>query len=346
MSTFDVVVPCYNYGHFLRACVDSVLTQGVDVRVLILDDCSSDSTPETAGQLVAEDARVEYRRHDQNKGHIATYNEGLLNWACRDYCLLLSADDMLAPGALRRAANALEAHPDVGWACGRVINFESCPPTLEVNQGDSRFRVISGGDFLTATCRQGLNLVYTPSVVVRTRIQHQVGGYRAELPHTADFEMWMRYAAKSHVAVINAYQAFYRVHPTNMHHAYSKSMLSELRHTWAALESVFRSEGPELPQSAQLRSLAMQAIASRALFAAAQANDGDLAIRKDLEQLAHDVCPPRGLRRVEAFLWCRWRLSQGISKLARRVIVPRSRVRIGEWPSLPHLLWPGGVQAQ
>ena len=77
MSRVDVIVPCYNYGRFLRECVESVLGQPVDVRVLIIDDASTDDTPEVAAALAAEDARVEFRRHAVNRGHIATYNEGL-----------------------------------------------------------------------------------------------------------------------------------------------------------------------------------------------------------------------------------------------------------------------------
>src|SRR5437868_6552354 len=113
MASVSVFVPCYKYAHYLRACVTSILTQpDVDVRVLILDDCSPDNTPEVARQLVREDSRVEYRRHPTNRGHIETYNEGI-EWTSGDYCLLLSADDMLAPGALARAARVMDDHPEV-----------------------------------------------------------------------------------------------------------------------------------------------------------------------------------------------------------------------------------------
>src|SRR5437016_876838 len=108
MASVDVVVPCYNYGRFLRQCVGSVLAQeGVDVRVLVIDDCSSDHTPEVGRALAAADPRVEYRRHPVNRGHHPTYNEGLA-WASADYCLLLSADDLLTRGALARAARVFE----------------------------------------------------------------------------------------------------------------------------------------------------------------------------------------------------------------------------------------------
>ena len=42
MSSVSVVIPCYNYGHFLRDAVDGALDQpGVDVKVLIIDDAST-----------------------------------------------------------------------------------------------------------------------------------------------------------------------------------------------------------------------------------------------------------------------------------------------------------------
>src|SRR5437879_6166396 len=112
MSRVDVVVPCYKYGHFLHECVGSVLAQdGVEVRVLIIDDDSPDDSAAVAAGLAAGDDRVGFRRHATNRGHIATYNEGLLGWAEGDYALLLSADDVLTPGALGRATRLMDAHP-------------------------------------------------------------------------------------------------------------------------------------------------------------------------------------------------------------------------------------------
>ena len=60
MPNIDVLVPCYRYGHFLRECVSSVLTQeGVDVRVLIIDDASNDGSADVANKLSSENGRVE-----------------------------------------------------------------------------------------------------------------------------------------------------------------------------------------------------------------------------------------------------------------------------------------------
>src|ERR1051325_221577 len=165
MSSVSVIIPCYNYARYLRGCVESVLQQeGVDVRVLVIDDCSPDNTAEIGSKRAAEDSRVEFRRHEVNKRHIATYNEGLA-WASGDYTLLLSADDLLTPGALERAARLLDAPPDVSLAY--------------------RQQIWSGPRFIASLCSSGNNPVNTPTAVMRTRLLPSIGGYSAELPHTA-----------------------------------------------------------------------------------------------------------------------------------------------------------------
>jgi glycosyltransferase involved in cell wall biosynthesis len=64
MARVDVIVPCNNYGDLLDACVAGALSQQeVDTRVLIMDDASTDSTPEVGKRIAAGDPRVEYRRH-------------------------------------------------------------------------------------------------------------------------------------------------------------------------------------------------------------------------------------------------------------------------------------------
>ena len=126
-----MIVPCYRYGHYLRQCVESVLSQSHgELRVLIIDDASPDHTEEEALRLTNQDPRVEYRRHQVNQRHIATYNEGL-DWATGAYTLLLSADDLLAPDALARAVSFLDRYSDVGFVYGTQICFRDQlqPPT-------------------------------------------------------------------------------------------------------------------------------------------------------------------------------------------------------------------------
>ena len=70
MSSLSVVIPCYNYGHFLEEAVASVLAdeEGVDVRILIIDDASPDDSADVARAIAARDPRVETIVHRSTAG--------------------------------------------------------------------------------------------------------------------------------------------------------------------------------------------------------------------------------------------------------------------------------------
>jgi len=218
----DLVVPCYNYAHYLEACVASILTQtGVTVRVLIIDDCSTDDTPAAAARLAAQDSRVSVLRNEVNLGLIGTANRGMIDWVEAPYSLLISADDALTPGALARATTVLQERPEAGFVFGAAVVFDSGPPPAlnPTNQG-LEYRIVHGADLIEHICQHG-NDVPTPTAVVRTGLQKQVGGYNPQTPHTSDMEMWLRLATRAKVGVINAPQGYYRVHGSNMSATFS-----------------------------------------------------------------------------------------------------------------------------
>lgn len=268
MSRVDVIVPCYRYGRFLRDCVGSVLDQPLaDVRVLIIDDASPDDTPEVAAALAAEDPRVEVRRHAVNRGHIATYNEGI-EWAAADYMLLLSADDFLLPGALERAVAFLDDHSEVGFVYGRSIDHrtgEAISIPLPA-PGDPPWRVLDGIEFIRSVIP--VNHVATPTVVVRTALQKQLGGYREDLPHTADLEMWMRFALHARVGKLNAYQAAYRRHGASMSVAYWRRVVPDVEQRRAAFAAIFSNARASHFDCRQLEAAAAQSLAEETLRAA------------------------------------------------------------------------------
>jgi glycosyltransferase involved in cell wall biosynthesis len=247
----DVVIPCYNYARYLPACVQSALDQpGVRMRVLIIDDCSSDNTPEVGQSLAAADPRVEYRRHAVNMRHIATYNEGLLGWASADYCVLLSADDMLVPSSVSRAVALMEAHPEVGLVYGSALYFtDDHPVEAPAQPASPGYQLIDSIRFLGYCCSNG-NPVPTPSAVVRTHLQQSLGGYNPALPHAGDMEMWMRFATQGPVGVIDAVQALYRWHGGNMSsNYYAGRAFKDRRERIAACEALFAGLGSKFAQA-------------------------------------------------------------------------------------------------
>jgi glycosyltransferase involved in cell wall biosynthesis len=297
VSSVSVVVPCYRYGRYLEQSVGSVLNDqnGVDVRVLIIDDASPDDSADRARDLAAADPRVQVEVHPRNRGHIATYNEGLLEWADGDYTVLLSADDRLVPGALVRAAALLDAHPEVGFCYGHPLRFQEGRPLPPARTEGKGWRVWDGGWWLRRRFAVGQGCITSPEVVVRTKLQREVGGYDPGLPHSGDIEMWMRMAAHADVGYLRGVdQAYYRIHGANMSTTDFGGSMDDLRQRLAAYEAVLERCGDRLDDRAELDATVHRVLARQALRRAARAYDRGRTDRVPVDELAAfaEACYP------------------------------------------------------
>jgi hypothetical protein len=278
----SVVIPCYNYGHYLADCLQSVLDQQ-DVRLdlLVIDDASSDGSAENVRKLAATDSRIRAIFHATNQGHIATYNEGLAQ-VSGDYVVLLSADDLLAPGCLARATSLMEEYPSVGLTYGFPVSFVDgyVPP---VRGAATAWVIWDGHDWIAQLCKTGGNALKSPEAVMRTSVLHKIGGYRPYLPHAADFELWMRAAVISDVGyVCGADQAYYREHPSSMHSSVF-SVLDDFSQRLLCFDTIFDEQAASLPSADCMRDTARRAISRGALNYAICACAGGGAERDSIE---------------------------------------------------------------
>lgn len=199
----SLVTPAYNQGEYLAETVDSVLAQdqpGIDY--LVLDDGSSDSTPEVLQRYTG---RLAWQRQ-ANMGQVRTLNKG---WgrARGKYLAYLSSDDILYPGAVRKLVEVLEADP--GIACvfpdcdlideeSRVIKRNVCRPfdlaQLVVDQ----------------ECYIG------PGAIFRRSAFEAAGGWKPALRLAPDREFWMRLAAQGRIHFHQEALAGYRMHPKSI----------------------------------------------------------------------------------------------------------------------------------
>ena len=111
MIRFSVVIPAYNYGGLIERSVLSVCSQANDkTEIIVVDDGSTDSTPEVLARLSRDEPRLVVRRQE-NAGPSAARNFGVQQ-ASGSYILFLDADDELLPGALTEFSCALDSEPD------------------------------------------------------------------------------------------------------------------------------------------------------------------------------------------------------------------------------------------
>lgn len=95
MPKISVIVPVYNAENYLKKCVNSILTQTYsDFEVLLVDDCSSDSSWKLCQYFETIDDRVRAIHRDINGGIFATRNEGIEK-AVGEFITFVDNDDWL-----------------------------------------------------------------------------------------------------------------------------------------------------------------------------------------------------------------------------------------------------------
>ena len=124
----SVVVIVYNDAARLPTAVDSVLRQTLrNVEIIVVDDCSTDSTPQVAARLAAEHPRVRYLRLEQNSGGCSAPRNAGIEAALGTYVMFLDSDDTLDMHACLNMLEAAEEHDAdlVSGVCVRVHHNRS-----------------------------------------------------------------------------------------------------------------------------------------------------------------------------------------------------------------------------
>lgn len=270
MRSVDVVIPNYNYARYLPACAQSVLSQDIDrLRLLIIDNGSTDDSARVAREIAASDSRVELRLRETNLGPHSSFNEGI-DWAESDYFLLLFADDFLVPGALSRAVTIMENDPGIAYTYGRdvAIRGDVDIPDIGAQPRDVPFKLHDSHAFIKRFCRLGVFQIPGPSIIIRTSVQKRAGYYRPELPHSDDYELWLRLALYGSVAELDCIQAGIRTHDANRSTEVWARQIRHIQNTADAAESFFAHEGGSMPKADVLHRLARRGLAERAYWSA------------------------------------------------------------------------------
>ncbi len=107
----SIVVPVFNGEKYLRTSLDSIVNQTYPrIEILVMDDASTDSTPEIIGGY---GNKVQHIRQSQNKGQFDNVNDGL-DIARGKYTAIYHADDLYDSKIVEREVEFLEKHAEVG----------------------------------------------------------------------------------------------------------------------------------------------------------------------------------------------------------------------------------------
>ncbi len=106
MKLLSVAIPCYNSQEYMSHAIESLLTGGEDVEILIVNDGSKDRTAEIAEEYAKKYPTIVKAIHQENGGHGEAVNTGLRN-ATGLYYKVVDSDDWVDEEALQRVLTVL-----------------------------------------------------------------------------------------------------------------------------------------------------------------------------------------------------------------------------------------------
>lgn len=183
----SLIITTYNRARLLPRAVNSVLDQTYeDYELIIVDDCSTDSTPEMI-QLF-ENPRIRLFRHEVNRGLSAARNTGIAN-ARGEYIAFLDDDDECTPNRLADQVSILDSNPKAGLVYGWIEEINDATGARRIprnvqntHRGRAAFEAALTGVSDTAS------MAYP---CIRASIIRQVGGYDERVPTNGEEALFM-----------------------------------------------------------------------------------------------------------------------------------------------------------
>ena len=213
----SVVLPTRNRSAMLMQALSSALGQeGVRLEVLVIDEGSSDDTPERLERI--EDERLSVLRHDRPKG-VAPARNAAISRARGEWIAFLDDDDLWAPQNLRtQLAGAAEEGHSISYC--RRIEIDARGFVMNVSHptraGDLARQLLSN------------NVIGGPSgVLVRADLLARVGAFDERLSALADWDLWIRAAAAGTAGACSEPLVAYRHHPQNMMTTDASAIMAE-----------------------------------------------------------------------------------------------------------------------
>jgi glycosyltransferase involved in cell wall biosynthesis len=204
----SVVMPVWNGAAHLREAIDSILAQTFSgFEFIILDDGSTDATPEILAEYAAKESRIRIIPLD-HKGIVIALNRGVeesrAQWIARMDC-----DDIAHPERLERQWAAIQKNHDAVLCHTQIHIF-----------GENAF-VTPSARLILSQALIRLRLCYQcpivhPTVMIKKDAFLAVGGYLTKERHAEDFSLWGRLIGQGAVVGIPKPLLHFRVHQSSI----------------------------------------------------------------------------------------------------------------------------------
>ena len=232
MPKVSVIIPAYNQAQFIAEAIQSVLNQTFqDFEVIVIDDGSTDNTPEITSAFP-----VKYFRQE-NRKLPAARNRGI-ELSSGELIVFLDSDDILLKNTLEKGVEVLDTCPEAGFSYGQAYLMDEKGQILGLRKAGSKRSCLRQGideigDFLVSG-----NHILPCTVMTRRDCLERVGPFDPDFNSgSEDVDLWVRLAMRHAVAYIAEPLAKYRIHSSSISH--SRQVTEIERSNSRILEGVF-----------------------------------------------------------------------------------------------------------
>ncbi|MBS1979136.1 MAG: glycosyltransferase family 2 protein [Bacteroidetes bacterium] len=178
MEKVSIILPTFNRAHLLEETIKSIQWQThPHWELIIVDDGSTDGTPQLIEQL--SDNRIRYfaQRHS---GNIVSTRLNGVHYANGEFIAFLDSDDLWIPEKLKTQMDLLHEHPDASFVFSNGFHFgedDSLPKNC--------IPFFKGNIFLPMLMDEQF-IYFVPSLIIRKKVMNQV---TALMPHPIENDL-------------------------------------------------------------------------------------------------------------------------------------------------------------
>lgn len=184
-ALISVVLPTYNGARYIHEAIDSVLAQTYqDWELIIVDDASTDETPDIIRHYAARDARIRCVRHEQNRRLPAALNSGFAVTR-GDYLSWTSDDNRYRPQALATMAAVLDERSDIDFVYASFDIVDAAGNIVAQHRAHSPASLLSGAT--SNAC-----------FLYRRAVYEHLGDYAEDMFLAEDYDYWLRVFLSGH----------------------------------------------------------------------------------------------------------------------------------------------------
>lgn len=265
MAKIDVLIPAYNAAGTLREAIESLQRQTVaDIRILVVNDGSTDSTAALLDEISLADPRVHVITK-ANDGIVEARNDGF-NACTAEFFACLDADDVVLPDRFERQLAYLHAHPDCVAVGGHVAHIDEHGAPLAGLPQPGQSSLVNA-----ASAPAVEPYIVHSTLMARRADVAAAGGYR-HVPNSEDSDLFWRLGERGSLFIIPETMAKYRVHAASISSSIVNGRIMAIGSQLGALSALRRRAGkPDLAFPRALHAAMKAAVTLEGMFKPAAA---------------------------------------------------------------------------